>query len=78
MVRSRARWYEHNEKPTKYCFNLARRNYNRKVINNKLTEDNQSITNQADVLKETNILEKLYSSKLDTVNNEDYRDTCSF
>ncbi len=33
MFRSKCRWIEKGEKPTKYFFNLEKRNYNRKTIN---------------------------------------------
>ena len=32
MFRSKARWFEQGEKPTKYFFNLEKRNYDRRVI----------------------------------------------
>ena len=32
ILRSKVRWVEQGEKPTKYFFNLEKRNFNRKVI----------------------------------------------
>ena len=32
MFRSKARWVEQGEKPTKYLFNLEKRDYDRKVL----------------------------------------------
>ena len=32
MFRSRTRWIENGEKPTKYFFNLEKRNYEKKII----------------------------------------------
>ena len=43
MFRSKCRWMEKGEKPTKYFFNLEKRNYNRKTINEIRTEDDVEI-----------------------------------
>ena len=32
MFRSKARWLEQGEKPTKYFFNLEKNNYDRKIV----------------------------------------------
>jgi len=32
MFRSKARWLEQGEKPTKYFFNLEKKNYDRKIV----------------------------------------------
>ena len=39
IVRSRARWYEHGEKNSKYFFNLEKRNHIRKDIRKLITVD---------------------------------------
>ena len=45
MFRSKAKWFEEGEKPTKYFFNLEKRNYNRKIVKELKDEDDQIITN---------------------------------
>jgi len=32
MFRSIARWFEKGEKPTKYFFNVEKRNYDRRIV----------------------------------------------
>ena len=43
MFRSKCRWVEQGERPTKYFFNLERRNYNKKVISELETENGNLI-----------------------------------
>ena len=64
IFRSECRRVEKGERPTKYFFNLEKRNYNRKTITELQTDDNE-------IVKEDKILEKiekfykdLYSSKI--------------
>ena len=44
IIRSKTKWIEQGEKPTKYFFNLEKRNYNRKVIRSLKKPDGESIT----------------------------------
>ncbi|KAL9982125.1 hypothetical protein ACROYT_G010930, partial [Oculina patagonica] len=65
MFRSKCRWIEKGEKPTKYFFNLEKRNYNRKTINEIRTEDNVEIREEKEILKAIQAFyEDLYSSKI--------------
>ncbi|KAL9954871.1 hypothetical protein ACROYT_G042456 [Oculina patagonica] len=64
MFRSKCRWIEKGEKPTKYFFNLEKRNYNRKTINEIRTEDDVEIREEKEILKAIQAFyEDLYSSK---------------
>ena len=68
IFRSKWRWVEKGERPTKYFFNLEKRNYNRKTITELQTDDNEIIRKlikENDKILETieNVYEDLYSSK---------------
>ena len=59
MLRSRVRYEEFGEKPTKYFFNLETRHFTNKVMN-KITEDNgDEHTNTKDIL---NCQKRLYEN----------------
>jgi len=63
IVRSKTKWTEQGEKPTKYFLNLERRNYNHKKIMELKQSDNTSLTKEAEILKEIEIFYKnLYTS----------------
>ena len=67
------RWIEHGEKPTKYFFNLEKRNYNRKVIKSLKKSDEQTILDEAKILEEIEAYYKhLYMSPLDTAGNDSF------
>ena len=51
IIRSKARWVEEGEKPTKYFFNLENRHFTTKIIP-KLEKENKTITKQEDILEE--------------------------
>ena len=59
IIRSRARWYEQGEKPTRYFFNLEKRNYNRKVINKLITQGNKTVTDPKEILLEQKFFTKI-------------------
>ncbi|RUA04563.1 MAG: hypothetical protein DSY43_06055, partial [Gammaproteobacteria bacterium] len=60
ITRSKARWYNEGEKPTKYFCGLEKRNYTAKVIR-ELEIDGKRITSQADIINEQKTFyEKLY------------------
>ena len=64
MFPSKCRWIEKGEKPTKYFFNLEKRNYNRKTINEIRSEDGEEIREEKEILKAIYAFyEDLYSSK---------------
>jgi len=52
MYRSKCRWVEKGERPTKYFFNLEKRNYDRKVTSELETETGEHITNETLILLE--------------------------
>ena len=71
IIRSRVRWAEEGEKPTKYFCNLESRNYINKTIT-KIEKDNgQTITKQEDILIEVKqFYENLYKCQ-DSYENQD-------
>ena len=62
--RSKCRWVEKGERPTKYFLNLEKRNYNGKVISELETDTGEHITNEAHILLEIeSYYNNLYSSE---------------
>ena len=71
MYRSKCRWVEKGECPTKYFFNLEKRNYNRKVISELETTTGEHITNETLILLEIDsYCNNLYSSETTATLNE--------
>ena len=65
ILRSKIRWIEHGEKPTKYFFNMERRNYNKKTITELTVAGGTTISNDDDILKEIRgFYENLYKTDL--------------
>ena len=65
IARSKARWIEQGEKPTKYFFNLEKRNFNHKTVQAVKRSDGKSATNREDILEEIEIFYKnLYTSSV--------------
>lgn len=61
MLRSRSRYEDLGEKPTRYFFNLEKRNYTSKVIHKLVNAEGEEFTNTADILKcQTNFYKDLY------------------
>jgi len=52
ILHSKIRWIEHGEKPTKYFFNMERRNYNKKTITELTMAGGTTISNDDDILEE--------------------------
>ena len=50
IFRSKCRWVENGERPTKDFFNLERRHYNKKTISELRMEDETVIKNETQVL----------------------------
>ena len=79
VYRSKARWVEQGEKPTKYFFNLEKRNYEKKSIsqiklnNGKITTDPQLIRKEIETffsaLYETKISDSSQSQQSETLQN---------
>ena len=60
MLRSRVRYEELGEKPTKYFFNFENRQFTNKVMNKIIEENGDEYTNTKDVL---NCQKRFYQSK---------------
>ena len=68
MLRSRTRYEDLGEKPTKYFLNLEKRNYTSKIIHKLINSDGEEFTKTADILKcQTDFYKDLYKQ----VNFED-------
>ena len=64
ILRSRARWIEDGEKPSKYFLNLEKRNYVNKTITQLVCENSNIITEQNQILEEArSYYSKLYMSQ---------------
>ena len=61
MFRSKVKWVEQGEKPTKYFFNLEKRNYEKKIITQLKISDGEVISYIKQVNKE---IEEYYKSFL--------------
>ena len=69
IVRSKTKWTEQGEKPTKYFFNLERGNYNHKMITELKHPDGNPVTKEEEILKEIEIFYKdLYTSTTNVEN----------
>ena len=75
IFRSKCRWVEEGERPTKYFFNLEKKNYNKKTITALHGEDGTTIKNERQILDS---IEKYYSELYKTVNNLEQKDFDSF
>ena len=68
MLRSRSRYEDLGEKPTKYFVNLEKRNYTSKIIHKLVNSDGEEFRKTADILKcQTDFYKDLYKQ----VNFED-------
>ena len=64
IVRSRARWYEHGERNSKYFYNLEKRNQKKKHITSLVNNEGDKITNPKDILEEEErFFEEIYTSR---------------
>lgn len=64
FIRSKAKWIQEGEKPTKYFCNLENRHYVSKLMNSLKTNLGEILTNQDEILKETKAhYENLYKVK---------------
>ena len=63
MFRAKCRWVEQGERPTKYFFNLEKRNYNKKTVWELRLEDETTTTNDKQILDQIEAYFKdLYTS----------------
>lgn len=65
MFRSRMKWFELGEKPTKFFFNLEENNYEKKLIREVELENGEIISDPVQVNKEIrNFYQTMYTSKI--------------
>ena len=69
IVRSKTRWIEQGEKPTKYFFNLEKRNYNHKTIIELKHPEGKSVTKEEEILEEIEIFYKELYTSITSVEN---------
>ena len=63
-MRSRARWYEHGKRNSKYFYNLQKRNQKKKHRKTLVNNDGDKITNPRDILEEEErYFEEVYASR---------------
>ena len=75
IIRSRARWYEHGEKNSKYFLNLEKLNYRRKHISSLINQNGTKINDPKEILnEERNFFKELYSSTNVAPNSEEFSD----
>ena len=66
VFRSKVKWFEQGEKPTKYFFNLVKMNYEKKLIREVKLKDGETITDPKQIEKELeNFYSNMYTSKKD-------------
>ena len=70
-IRSRVRWIEEGEKPSKYFCNLESRNYVNKQIPKLILNDGTSIINQSEILNHTKLFYETLYTKRDTIDKCD-------
>ena len=59
FVRTKLKWVEQGEKPTKYFLSLERRNFINKTVNKLVDSNGETITSQTEILSE---IEKFYKN----------------
>ena len=65
MFRAKMKWIVQGEKPTKYFHNLEKTNYEKKVVREVKLENEETISNPAQVNKEIeDFYRKMYTSKI--------------
>ena len=74
MLRSKLRWTEQGEKPTRYFFYMEAKNFNQKTITELENSEGVKITRHKQILQEIeNFYQKLYQSEY-AGSNELFRD----
>ena len=73
IFRSKVRWTQEGEKPTKYFFNIEKKNFNKKVISElKTGSDGNIIIDEAEIMKEIHsFYAQLYKSEMESDVNQD-------
>ena len=72
IVRSKTRWIEQGEKPTKYFCNLEKRNYNHKTIKELKHPDGKSVTKEEEILEEIEIFYKELYTSITSIENSQF------
>ena len=75
IFRSKYRWVEESERPTKYFFNLEKKKYNKKNITELHGEDGTTSKDEGQILDS---IEKYYSQLYKSLNNFEQKDFDSF
>ena len=75
ILRSKCRWVERGERPTKYFFNLEKRNYNRKTISELRIEGETTTNNESQILE---AIEKYYNELYTSAYNPQENDVDEF
>ena len=75
IFRSKCRWVENGEYPTKYFFNLEKRNYNRKTTTELRIEGETTTNNERQILE---VIEKCYNELYASVDNLQENDVDEF
>ena len=74
IFRSKVRWIQEGEKPTKYFFNMERKNFNRKIISELTVADGGLTVNENQIMDEIKLFyENLYNSSNNST-NEDFHE----
>jgi len=64
IVHSRARWYEHGERNSKYFYNLEKRNQKKKHITSLVNNNGDKLINPKDILEEEErFFDEIYTSR---------------
>ena len=64
IIRSRARWYEHGERNSKYFYNLEKTNHRKKHITSIFVNDEEKITDPKEILEEEErFFKRIYTSQ---------------
>jgi len=74
MFRSKTRWIENGEKPTKYFFNLEKQNHEKKIITQLKTTDGETISDMTRINKEIENYDKNFLTSRISPKKNDYED----
>ena len=73
IIRSRARWYEHGEKNSKYFYNLEKTNQRKKHITSLKISDHTKLTDPKEILEEEErFFKEIYTSKSTNPNDSEF------
>ena len=74
IFRSKVRWIQEGKKPTKYFFNMERKNFNKKIISELTVADGCLTVNENQIMHEIKLFyENLYTSSNNST-NEDFHE----